>query len=297
MVGSDIGVIGKIAASRRAIRNWLWCGLASRLGRLSRHRLLPASFGQQINDRMLSVHLRDAGTMNIRVRDLGAIYDVFVIRGYENLPVAAEDLKTVIDCGANVGAFTRWIATLCECQVFAVEPGPASYSILQRNVAELGDRVATFRGAIGAERGSAVLYEPFYGANASLNPSRKDWDPGVESHEVDKVTLGDVLRMSGFDRVDLLKVDIEGAEQEIFATVPRELLDRVGAVMMECHPSLGVDPEMIMTKLRDAGMHVHTEGGWSSAILVASRDEASFRRSVQRTIQRRADQSANASRG
>ena len=55
-----------------------------------------------------------------------------------------------------------------------------------------------------------------------------------EGVEVQAVTVADVIRMSGFDRVDLMKIDVEGAEAEILAG-DLSWLDRVDAVMIELH--------------------------------------------------------------
>jgi FkbM family methyltransferase len=67
---------------------------------------------------------------------------------------------TVIDVGANIGLFTVLVHQRCggDVDVFAVEPIPASYEVLRRNVARLGsNRIRALACGLGASRGSAVF--------------------------------------------------------------------------------------------------------------------------------------------
>lgn len=67
---------------------------------------------------------------------------------------------------------------------------------------------------------------------ALLSPDAARAGVGVES-----VTLASLLEREQLDRVDLLKLDIEGSEYEILESVPVAVLRRVRAVVMEYHPN------------------------------------------------------------
>jgi hypothetical protein len=73
---------------------------------------------------------------------------------------------------------------------------------------------------------------------------------------VEPFRLGDILDQAAFDRVDLLKMDVEGAEGEIFATVSDAALSRIGTALVECHPSAGGKSEIIAERLARSGMRV-----------------------------------------
>jgi hypothetical protein len=60
--------------------------------------------------------------------------------------------------------------------------------------------------------------------------------------------------------VDLLKIDVEGAEREIFESLGESALDRVRAVLVECHPWLGTDLASIARQLEASGMRVKSDG-------------------------------------
>ena len=136
----------------------------------------------------------------------------------------------VVDAGANIGAFTLACASWHpRVTIHAYEPNPAAREMLARNVAANGleARVTIWPEALGAHDGSIQ----FHVAGASL-------EAGVlasgESIEVPTVSLATVVGRAG-GRVSLLKMDVEGAEADVFeASRSRGVLCIVG----EYHPEI-----------------------------------------------------------
>jgi FkbM family methyltransferase len=118
----------------------------------------------------------------------------------------------IIDCGANVGTAVLFFKTLYpDAEIMAFEPDPNAFEALQANVRDNHlSSVATHHCAVGGSDGRASLFvgpAPPGVGQASL------YAPGVPV----ATTEVEVVRVSRFiDRpVDLLKIDVEGAEMDV----------------------------------------------------------------------------------
>jgi FkbM family methyltransferase len=157
--------------------------------------------------------------------------------------------KTVVDIGANVGAFTVLAAKAGARRVHAYEPHPDTHRVLVDNLRANGvqARVIPYEAAVV---GGSGPYERVMihgdGGGASLGaPVIPQTDDNVaaavmpESSAVfaDAVGIGDVIAKAG--DVGLLKIDCEGAEYRIFFG-PLDWLERVERIVMEFHgPKMG----------------------------------------------------------
>ena len=138
------------------------------------------------------------------------------------------------DVGANIGFVSLVAATKCE-RVFAFEPLPSNLKHVRRNL-ELNHlrNVTVVDRAVGNREGTATLYVPESQNTglASLNEMA-----GTQTIEIPVITLDGFVRDRQLSRVDLIKIDIEGAEVMAFEG-GRELLSRSDApdVIFEAHP-------------------------------------------------------------
>lgn len=155
---------------------------------------------------------------------------------YRVRPWLAQLKPDVLDLGANIGVFTM-MCVEAGCKVFAVEPDPRAFAELSQVTAEhvycpanLGGRVSLFQGAVCANWEKRRLFQGVASQQSTLYASD---NPSVE---VDCRTLLDYRRMSGFTyspAVQLLKMDIEGAEREVFHDI--DTLERFDVIVMEWH--------------------------------------------------------------
>jgi len=141
--------------------------------------------------------------------------------------------QTFFDVGANVGLYALAMATAHgELLVHAFEPAPATFERLRRNVA-LNARSNLFihREALAADVGTATLHIPRRGAplDASLlEGMRLDTDPvTVPTTTVDAFAAAHGLR------VDLLKLDTEGTEDQVLAGAQATLAANASFVVCE----------------------------------------------------------------
>jgi FkbM family methyltransferase len=148
------------------------------------------------------------------------------------------DLKTpkfIVDLGANVGySAAYFLSRFPDCSVLAVEPDPGNFQQLCENVAPYGSRAKTLQAAAWSRSELLQLDTAFGKAGDEWGARVK---PAAEnsSETVPAVTIPDLLSTSGFDRISLLKVDIEGAETAIFRSGAREWLDKVDNIVIELH--------------------------------------------------------------
>lgn len=146
-----------------------------------------------------------------------------------------------VDVGANIGFFTLAAAARVgrAGRVVALEPHPALAVVLRQNLAMNGLRdVAVLEVAASDRDGTAVL-AGFRddGGNTGVSSILRPADPDAPSFPVRCAPLDAVLDGAGIDVVDLVKVDVEGAE----ALVLRGMRDgirrgRYRRVLVELHP-------------------------------------------------------------
>jgi FkbM family methyltransferase len=144
--------------------------------------------------------------------------------------IANGEAPVIIDCGANIGASVIWFAlAFPKALIYAVEPDAGNFCVLQKNIHDLPNVVALC---------AAVWDEP---ADLCItNPRSDPWSfqvgekaaPGDEC--VAAVTVSDILRQGGHHRPFIVKVDIEGAEKQLFRS-NTEWLDDTALLITEPH--------------------------------------------------------------
>jgi FkbM family methyltransferase len=145
------------------------------------------------------------------------------LRGYEpeTVPVffaLAERAEVIVDIGAYVGYFTVMAALAAPgASVIALEPFPATFDRLQRNVSLNSlNNVVCRNVAAGASTGPAELHHMFRGMSmaASLEPAHlAPWEH--TSTSVPVLRVDQLMRELGVRRVDLIKIDVESTEAEV----------------------------------------------------------------------------------
>jgi FkbM family methyltransferase len=147
----------------------------------------------------------------------------------------------VLDVGAHKGIWSARAAWLMRRgALYAFEPAPRNYALLERNVPHLDELEFRARNvAVGARSGRAVLrLRPNASGQNSLYASRFSADERPATIDVEVISLADAVR-SADACVDLLKLDAEGAEYEIVLDSPDEALQRIRRIVLEYDP---VDP-------------------------------------------------------
>lgn len=139
----------------------------------------------------------------------------------------------IIDAGANIGLTTLYFKSKCsKAEIWAFEPNPFSYRLLQQNVEENQlESVKFFNAALSGNDGVVDFFIPE--DKASLNGTMFRNDAEVNKMEVISYRLSTILD----DRiVDVLKLDIEGSEWEVMEDLYKcDRLRKIRSIMMEVH--------------------------------------------------------------
>jgi FkbM family methyltransferase len=167
---------------------------------------------------------------------------------------------SVVDVGANWGYFSLVSAHLVgpTGRVLALEPHPRLSSMLAENIATNGlSQVQVLPLAAGARSG-ARAFVGFDEQGGNWGVSRAARDRESADFECPTAALDDLLDARGIDTVDLVKIDIEGAEADAVAGMVRGMTRRrYRNVLLECHPAeltaLGVSIEDCQAPLSRAG--------------------------------------------
>ncbi len=132
----------------------------------------------------------------------------------------AGSIDVAVDVGAAMGSYS-WILNRVSREVYAFEPGPLYNRYLSRVV--FGTNINVIRAAVGSVCGRVRLYTPGSDANALHSATLSRGNPvlsltGARVDEADQITLDTFLRerLAPGRTVDVLKVDVEGYELEVF---------------------------------------------------------------------------------
>ncbi len=161
-----------------------------------------------------ALHLR-AGTSDLYMFEEVFLQGEYAIR--QQL-----DPKLILDVGANVGLASVWFANRYpNAQVIAVEPDASNLAVLRRNV-EPYPNVRVIEGAVWYESATVALDDQ--GDKSGIRV--RAGDGGVRGMTVEQI--------AGTAAIDILKLDVEGAEKELFEHDPTWLAN-VGVLMIELH--------------------------------------------------------------
>jgi FkbM family methyltransferase len=159
-------------------------------------------------------------------QEFSSVRDIY----FSSYQPAGDDV--FVDLGAGIGVETMYLArqTGYTGKIYAIEASPHTYEILKANVAENHlNNVRIFNIAISDQNGS-ILIDTTQENHISNSVFSKT------GSAVDAFTMDHFLEQNQIDRVDLLKVNIEGAEQLLIKSF--ENIGRVKQVAISCHDFL-----------------------------------------------------------
>lgn len=158
-------------------------------------------------------------------------HQVIARNGYEFPMSLPAEPGIVIDAGANIGMSAIWFAHRYPgAKVIAVEPEPENFEQLQRNTAPY-PAIVPVQAAVWPHSAPLTIVD---GPGGSFAFRVQESDPEASGATLRAISIGDILEEFDLPFVDVLKVDIEGSEKELFEG-DTSWLERVGAVTIELH--------------------------------------------------------------
>ncbi len=268
-LSSLVEVVAEARRLRAQVRNWYVVGPLAWLVLPSRLPPRRGMLGSPLARRVITARLRNGMRLRCRIEEFEGYLAVFLKSTYDVPGIRWELLESIIDVGANVGTATIWLAARApKARIAAVEPNPEVWQFLAQNVQVNGldSRVQLIQAALGAASGTAYLEPGRYSIETRLAGS------SVRDGLVTRtVTLADLLDSAGMAKVDLLKLDCEGAEYEVLHSSNESVLRRIGAIVGEYHAVPGRKREELGACLAEAGFSVSFDGGASQGMFRALR--------------------------
>jgi len=147
--------------------------------------------------------------------DLLVISQIFVRREYE-LVAKLKNVRTIVDLGANIGGAAVFFLNLFPlARVIAVEPSIENIAVLERNLAPYRERATLVRAAVWPnETALNIVHGQFRDGldwSTQVSPSDERTDSTVRG-----MPMRQLASEQDIESFDLLKIDIEGAERELF---------------------------------------------------------------------------------
>lgn len=158
------------------------------------------------------------------------IREVFDLRAYEFAPVAMP--RVIVDAGANVGCTSVFFANRYpDAKIFAVEPETSNFQLLEQNTSPYKN-VIPIRAALWSANCDLAVSDPGKGKWGFRTRSAHQQTGAGET--VRGLTIERLVEEHNIPQIDLLKLDIEGAEREVFEG-GASWLERVETIVIELH--------------------------------------------------------------
>ena len=165
-------------------------------------------------------------------------------------------VRRIIDAGAHIGLATLYFARqFPEAQITALEPHPQSFALLTQNITQNGLDVRLVPAALTPVPGPVALFQDStdtrWWSTTSIHPQAWNCQQTTAEFTVSGVSLAELLT----EPVDLLKLDIEGAEESVLLAAG-SALHQVAHLILEFHPHPSQSQERLESFLRSQGFQV-----------------------------------------
>lgn len=182
-------------------------------------------------------------------------YEMFIYNRYDSYDLHKKDI--VIDIGANAGLFTKLCLEKGVKKVFSVEPNKKSLINL-KSLFENEKRVCIIDKAINISSEKIVLYANL--TNSTITSVNKNHitneGHNFEEYEVESIKILDIIRDNNLKNISLIKMDIEGAEYDIFKNLENEVFEKTDSFLVEYHDNTDNKVESIIKKLKENNFHI-----------------------------------------
>ncbi|MCI0681191.1 MAG: FkbM family methyltransferase [Gemmataceae bacterium] len=180
------------------------------------------------------IHLRHGTT------DKYALAEVLLASQYQCL-AGMRHVRTIVDAGANIGAASVFLLNAYpQATLLALEPDPGNFSLLARNLRYYGSRAIPLQQALWSRREPLAIRRGLFrdGGEWSFQVMPAVHDAVVEARGT---PISDLMQQPPFQTLDILKIDIEGAERNVFSAPDLSWLRNVRTIAIELHDAASRD--------------------------------------------------------
>ena len=154
---------------------------------------------------------------------------------YERYGCIIQEGDVVLDIGANIGVFAHRAEIRGASKVICFEPMTPTYNCLTKNI---GPNTITYKNAVGGQCGTErfLIHTDFTntGGGTTLQQDHNSYlHEIVYTENVFKVNVNDIFQL--YDKIDFMKIDIEGGEVEVLLSITDDNLLRLRCLAAEFH--------------------------------------------------------------
>jgi FkbM family methyltransferase len=166
--------------------------------------------------------------------DVGAIRETWFDHEYVPSNDYLRDCKNILDIGGHIGSFSCWALAHSKAKIVTVEPTDESFKVLVENIKLNGfeNRTTLLSDAVGANSGERII--------SVMGEERSGTDSLYTQSENQKIVncIGINELVSNYGPFDFVKIDTEGAEQEIILSLNRISISKISAIALEYHEDI-----------------------------------------------------------
>ena len=209
-----------------------YLGLYKRFGLRSIFFLLQSKFRTNKTDQLRIRGIKYPVTLSNFECDVTTLFQIFFAREYSIKMTTRADV--ILDCGANIGLSAVWYAnTYPNAKIIAIEPDANNFVFLKKNT-EAYPNVTCLNKAVWPYETSMSIVDKGTG-NWSLQTIESKTKTG---NDIDAVSISTLMDQFQINFIDILKIDIEGAEKELFSKNYEPWLSKTGIVAIELHDNI-----------------------------------------------------------
>ncbi|MCE0497135.1 MAG: FkbM family methyltransferase [Methylacidiphilales bacterium] len=171
-------------------------------------------------------------TIRCNTSDIACLEKIFLIKEYQ-MPFPTNP-QIIVDAGANIGLATLYYSQeYPNAKIIAIEPERSNFNLLKKNCADLPN-ITLVEGALWNREGTLIIQDP-KAEKWKFSVTEPLPTSSSTTEEVQAMTIPGILRQIGTDRIDILKLDIEGSEYELFKNGAEDWLGAVDQIVIELH--------------------------------------------------------------
>ena len=170
-------------------------------------------------------------TIRKNFSDKAIFYQVFFENQYAIDDFGAnEKVSTIIDGGANIGLASIYFAGLYpDADIVAVEPESNNFALLKKNTAYYPN-VTCLQAGLWHSNQPIFIQNPDAFSACFMVKAGSAYNSCLSG-----ATIDHIMRDRKWEKIDILKLDIEGAEKDIFNGQAYKWLDHTGLLIIELH--------------------------------------------------------------
>ena len=166
--------------------------------------------------------------------DIGMFDQIFAKQEYDF--VVQKPPEVIVDAGANIGLASIFFANRYpDARIIAIEPESSNYEMLKMNVAPYVN-IIPLHAVLWCKNEEIKLVDPGLGECGFMTKGKENngEELGSMRHKVLGMTVDTIMEKYGLKRIDILKIDIEGAEREVFKDTSA-WIEKIDALVIELH--------------------------------------------------------------